>query len=125
MKVSRPTLIQRDNAIVYQAKVESSLGSHSLWFSFPAQYRDLESDHADGAMVALLLPAMVLGEDVSIDGSLSERLYYNFSGRAQGLLRALLPQLNRVKIHAEHLDPVVRSPDSPGGVATGFSGGVD
>ncbi|MGD1939202.1 MAG: hypothetical protein ACFCA4_16865 [Cyanophyceae cyanobacterium] len=125
MKISRPTLIQQDSAIVYQAKVESSLGSQPLWFSFPPQYRDLVSDRADGALVAMLLPAMILGEDVSIDGPLSERLYYNLSGRAQGLLTTLLPQLNRVKIHAEHLDPALRSPDTEGGVATGFSGGVD
>ncbi len=105
--------------------MESSLGANPLWFSFPEQYRELVSDRADGAMVALLLPAMVLGEDIYIDGPLSERLYYNFSGRAQALLKTLLPQLSRVQIHAEHLEPALKSSDSPEGVATGFSGGVD
>ncbi|MEM9246786.1 MAG: hypothetical protein AAGA67_13760, partial [Cyanobacteria bacterium P01_F01_bin.153] len=59
--------------------------------SFPEQHGDLVSDRADGALAALLFPAMARGEDIHIEGTLSERLYYNLSGRCQALLRSLDP----------------------------------
>ncbi len=122
MKISAPELVHAEGNITYRVAVESATGSRPLWFSLSEQYRDLVSDRADGALVALLFPAMARGEDIHVAGVLSERLYYNLSGRCQALLQSLDPTLKTIKIHAQHL---TSTPPKSAGVAMGFSGGVD
>ena len=122
MRISAPELVRAEGLLYYRCTVESSQGSQCLWFSLDEQYADLVSDRADGALVALLLPAMVRGEDIQMGGMLSERLYYNLSGRGQALLKTLYPHLHSVRIEPQSL---TSSPLEAVGVATGFSGGVD
>ncbi|MEM6501346.1 MAG: hypothetical protein AAF685_05860 [Cyanobacteria bacterium P01_C01_bin.89] len=126
MKISAPELAHAEGNIKYRVAVESATGSQPLWFSLAEQYTELVSDRADGALAALLFPAMVRGEDIHVEGVLSERLYYNLSGRCQALLRSLDPTLKTIKIHAPHLASATsESTAKATGVATGFSGGVD
>ena len=98
MKISAPELAHAEGNITYRVAVESATGLQPLWFSLAEQYTELVSDRADGALAALLFPAMVRGEDIHVEGVLSERLYYNLSGRCQALLRSLDPILKTIKI---------------------------
>ena len=122
MKISQPKLVRQDDLVVYQVTVQSSLGERTLRYELGEKYADLLSDRADAALVALLLPAMKLGEDIELESPISEKLYYTLSSAYQGLLRYIIPGLKAIAIHPESLE---NSPPNPSGVMTGFSGGID
>lgn len=78
---------------------------------------------ADWLAVALLYPAMLLGEDLQIDHPVSEELLFSLNGDVQSLLHSYDPQLKPVQIIAPSAPTrvVTHAPD----VATGYSAGVD
>ncbi len=122
MKINKPEIVIDSGKLTYRVRVESLQGVGTLWYSFDEQYQDLVTESSDAALVALLLPAMARGEDIHIDGVISEKLFYNLSGRLQKLLQLVAPALLRVKVYPAGL----QTDSSKGtGVATGFSGGID
>lgn len=123
MKISKPQIIQENQQIIYRVAVESIQGSETLWYSLHESFANLVSDSCDAPLVGLLIPAMANGEDIYINGMISERLLYNLSGPFQSLLQKIIPSLRRVKIYPDDVchDKAGRAP----GVATGFSGGID
>ena len=123
MKISKTQIIQRNKKIIFQVNVESIKGNSILWYSLNEAHSHLVSNSSDAFLVALLIPAMELGEDIHIEGSISERLLFNLSGGFQKLLQNIIPRLNHVKIFAE--DTSSRQTQPANGVATGFSGGID
>lgn len=122
MRIGTPTLQESGAEVVYSVEVHGGPGPDVLWFSVDARFRDLVSDRADAALVALLVPAMAAGVDLIVDGRVSERLFFQLGGPLQKLLQLVVPSLSRVRIEASRLD---QAPPSATGVATGFSGGVD
>lgn len=94
----------------------------SLWFKTSIQYRDLLSTRSDAAAVGLLIPAMLVGEDIHVEGALSARLHHSINGSLQHILKSVIPELSPVDVSAEELDFSKFRAD---GVATGFSAGVD
>lgn len=127
MKIGKPEITRRDGDAVYEVPVHSSRGPDRLWYRVEARFGDFVADTCDAPLVALLIPAMTLGEDVEVAGVLSERLLYNIAGPYQRVLERLIPSLRRVKVQAEdvrHAHPRFAS-GRPPGVATGFSGGID
>jgi hypothetical protein len=123
MKLDKPQIIQKDGQAVYQVAVDSLKGPESLWYALPKSFASLLSDSSDASVVALLIPAMADGEDIHINGSISEKLYYNLSGLYQKILQMIIPSLHQIKIHPK----AIRSTQSSRalGVATGFSAGID
>lgn len=122
MRIKKPEIVQVGKEVFYSVKVESKAGDKSLWFSLQDIFGDLLTSSCDAPLLALLIPAMARGEDIHVDGTLSERLWYNLSGPYQKLVRHVIPWLHPVKIYAGELQRPLR-PAS--GVATGFSGGID
>lgn len=96
--------------------------ARTLWYSLAEEYADMVSDSSDAALVALLLPAMQEGQDIYLEGSISERLYYHLRGPYQELMQVWMPRLKRIKIHPSDLHV---HPANSNGVAAGFSAGVD
>ena len=123
MKISKPHIVQENKQIIYQVDVESIKGNETLWYSLHDSFGDLLSNSCDAAFAALLIPAMASGEDIHINGMISERLLYNLSGPFQKLLQQIIPWLRQIKIYPEDVcrGQANRAP----GVATGFSGGID
>ena len=104
---------------------ESGGRRHTLWYSVEATYADyLLPGRVDHCVVPLLPLAMLRGEDVRVEGGLSEKLYYNLSRHLTRILSLMYPRLKPVKIDARTLDatPARRG---PGAVVTGFTGGID
>lgn len=122
MNLGRPRRIERDGALEYRVGVEFSQGATELWFSVDERHADLVSDRADAALLAMLLPAMVLGEDLTVQGPVSEKLHYGLSGLLQTLMRHLVPELKPIRIHTSEIGP---GAERAKGVATGFSAGID
>lgn len=74
------------------------------------------------ALVGLLYPAMVLGEDLEIDASVSPLLLHTAQNDLQSLMLDLNPTLNRIQIRANSTKVLPQQGEQ---VATGFSGGID
>jgi hypothetical protein len=123
LKISTPQISIENNLAYYRIPVESSAGTEILWYSLGAEHADLLSDSSDAALVALLMPAMEKGEDIHVDGAVSERLLHNLSGPLQELIRQQLPFMKKIDIKVK--DTNTKPIPSPTGVATGFSGGID
>jgi hypothetical protein len=107
-------------ASVSNGVYSTHLGAKRLWFS--VSLANMLSETSDAALVAAMIPAMLDGEDIEVDGPVSARLFYNLSGRHQDVIRSILPTCSRISIKASELYD--RGP-SAAGVATGFSGGID
>lgn len=123
MKISKPQIISKNEQVFYRVNVESVKGKETLWYSLDQSFGDLVSTSCDAALVALLIPAMANGEDIQVEGPLSERLFINLAKRYQVLLQRILPTLKQVKINAKDISSGHVSRAT--GVATGFSGGID
>ena len=123
MRISKPEITQENGNSIYQVGVDSALGIKTLWYSLHNSFSDLLTHSSDAPLVALLIPAMLMGEDIHIDGTISERLFYNLLRPLQRLLRHVIPSLNEVEIYPENLK--CDQLNSALGVATGFSGGID
>lgn len=122
MRIGIPEIREQADRIEYRAEVEWSAGSATLWYAVEKEHAGLLTDFSDAALVGLLIPAMAAGEDIHVEGEVSERLWRNLSGPYQRVLRSIIPSLRPVVIHAT----AFRAPrPRAGGVATGFSGGID
>lgn len=93
-----------------------------LWFTVPAEDSDLLSDRADAALIALLAPAMRLGVDIHVKGTLTDELLRWLDEHVQGLVRTVISHHVKVAITADRAEAV--GPQAAG-VAMGFSAGVD
>jgi hypothetical protein len=82
------------------------------------------SDTFDPFAVALLLPAMLRGEPLVVEGSIDELLLAALRGPIQDTLRLLDPAWRRVPVEAEPR-PASATADPSLGAATGMSGGID
>ena len=123
MIIGIPQITQEGQRIIYQVSVQSSRGDEKLWYSIENSYKNLLSESSDAALVALLIPAMLIGEDIHIEGIISERLLHNISGPLQKLLQIIIPSLHLIKVNSDNVCLDRKLPAS--GVATGFSGGID
>ena len=122
MIIGRPELSIRGGNLQYQAHVEISGERKILWYSLGEEFAGLVSDRSDAALAALLIPAMVLGEDIHIGGTVSERLFFNLSGPCQNVLKLIIPSLHLITIIPSDVQPAQGAGD---GVAAGFSAGID
>lgn len=122
MHIATPELVRRGDVLEYSARVDRSAGAAHLWYRVEQRFADLLTTSSDAALVALLIPAMAAGEDIQVDGEISERLYRSVAGPYQELLQAVIPSLHRVAVHPARFRP---PGPRPPGVATGFSGGID
>lgn len=122
MIINKPSITQQRDQVFYRTQITTSSTEKELWFSVDKEYRDLISASADAALVALLFPAMVRGENIEIKAPVSEELYYHLTRSVQAIFRAVFPGLNKVQIKPRELST---SHQQAQGVATGFSGGID
>ncbi len=121
MQIYAPKLYQ-DDGLKYEARIEQNGISTSLWFNLQAEHNEKLSSSCDAALIALLIPAMLKGQDIVIHGPLSERLLFNVKGPLQNILCSLMPKLKKISITAKK---TTSTPTGSLGVATGFSAGID
>jgi hypothetical protein len=97
-------------------------GGASLWYRVPTDFESMVSPRTDAAALALLIPAMAAGEELSIEGPVTDELVFRLNHGYQDVLQAVIPKLRAVEVVAS--DPVPAHQKEVG-VATGFSAGVD
>ncbi|WP_221074906.1 hypothetical protein [Agarivorans aestuarii] len=121
MQIYAPKLYQ-DNGSKYESRVELNGASKVLWFNLQTGNAEQLSTSCDAALIALLIPAMLKGQDITIHGPLSEKLLFNAQVPLQSILCSLIPRLKRISITATN---TLNTTTSSSGVATGFSAGID
>ena len=117
-----PQIVREAESTFYRVSVESIIGCGQLWYSLDESFGDLVSESSDAALVGLLIPSMAKGEDIQIEGTVSDRLWCNLP-RLQRLLQHLMPSLHKVAVRAAAVSDGLEC--RAAGVATGFSGGID
>ncbi len=122
MKIHSLKKTKEKSNIYFQYDVDFHDEKKTLWYCIENQYEDFVSELLDGPLVALLIPAMILGEEIRVSGTISEKLFYNLSGPYQHILKLVFPSLNKIKIY---VDNVKSKSTRASGVATGFSCGLD
>jgi hypothetical protein len=124
MKISKPTLREEADCVKIQVAVETAHGQEILWYAVDKRYRDyLTPERSDGFVVALLPLALKLGEDIHVEGVLSEKLYYNLSHYYVHVLAKSAVEFKEINICPESTDGSALA--NEGGVLTGFSAGID
>ncbi|PLX40878.1 MAG: hypothetical protein C0609_11490, partial [Deltaproteobacteria bacterium] len=68
MIISRPQIKCKNGQVIYKVDVKRMEGETSLWYSLDEEYADYISPVADAALIALLIPAMAAGENITIEG---------------------------------------------------------
>ena len=125
MKINAADVRRHNGQIQLGAVIEYANQRKYLWYSVPEQYEGyLTTEKMDGFLVALLPLAMMTGEDIHIDGAISQKLLYNLTEYYMRILGSMIPSLRPVSIVPAHLDSGC-SYQSRNGVVTGFSGGID
>ncbi|WP_081644465.1 hypothetical protein [Thioalkalivibrio sp. AKL19] len=114
---------EEDGWAVFETTVHHPRLPGTLYFRTLHRYAEMISEASDAAALALIIPAMALGEDIHLSTTVSEKLLRNLNGPIQTILLAIAPYLTQVKVKAT---PAPRPPHHGDGlVATGFSAGVD
>lgn len=124
MKIALPQLEHQGDQLIYSADLTRSDGEQfTLTFQVPSEYESWVSTRSDAALVVALLPAMRRGEDIEVEGTVTDELLFQLQGDYQALLRKQKRKLHRISITAEN--PAPAEPGQREGVITGFSAGVD
>ena len=105
MKIFNLRLEVDEHVARLRASVESEyFGSKDLWFSLPREHEGaLCTTRLDAFLVGLLYPAMYSGEDVHLDGCVSEKLLDNINHYVVPLLQSFSSALKSVAIHAREI----------------------
>jgi hypothetical protein len=124
MHVAAVGVQRKDGMTVLQSRITSPrLGSQSLWFSVPDEYAAwLCASRLDAFLVAMLYPAMMYGEDLILEGPVSQTLLFNVRNFVIPLLRTYCDDLQAISVTATSTDDTHLG---GAGVGTGFSAGVD
>ena len=96
--------------------------SQELWFEYPRTVPQLDSSECDSYLVAALLPAMMAGADVYVQGSVSCELLANLTELQKVWVKWCPGIYREVAITADQ----IRSDEAPvSGAVVAFSGGGD
>lgn len=114
-----------DRRVRFSCTVSSDDGRRSLWFSLPRAYGDqIRSDRLDPFVIGLLFEASQTGQDIRIEGAISEALHYQIANGFAYLLSRLTETGKAIELHPSDARSAVGGADERH-VAAGFSAGID
>ena len=126
MKISQPFVKREGSMVKLQSRVEYQQGQFDLWFAVDQQYEPwLSHENLDSFLMGIFLVAMKHGEDIYLEGPVSEKLYYNMTHGLIHIFSLLDPSFKEVSVYPGKLNPASLNPDNRNNVVTGFSGGID
>jgi hypothetical protein len=126
MKVSAIRVDQGQDCCELRARItcdRSHYAPFDCWLRFPREYQPLLIESADPFLALTLLPAMILGEPLHLEGAVSPTLLAN-AERLQQIYRRWVAGTRTVSITINGIATTATAPGS-GGVGCFFSGGVD
>lgn len=96
----------------------------NIWFKIEKKYKSfLDLECLDAPLLGILFFALKRGEDIRLEGGVSEGLMHNLNIHFFKIAKLVVTDIKSIKIHAKQL--VNRSCSNDGFVITGFSGGID
>jgi hypothetical protein len=126
MKISNLRIYPRDGEAVIAADVLTGGHETALWYSVPERYADYAvTDRYDAFVIAMLPLAMRNKEDLVVKGAVSEKLFYSLACHYIRILPMANSRYGEIAIVPDSLIGSAGRLSSAGGVACGFSGGVD
>lgn len=120
MKISEGRRESKGDTLRISYEISIREQTKTLWFELDNRYESFVSELLDAPLVALLIPFMVIGGDITIEGYISDKLLLNFN-LFKRLLLNVIPTLKDVSITCKG----TRTETGERGVITGFSGGID
>lgn len=119
-------IVKQESSVKTEVRIEFANGeTQLLWYEFDnslAPY--ITTEVHDGFLVGVLLLAMKNGEDIHIEGAISEKLFYNLTSYYMDIVTIIIPQFRKVKIVPERLVDGSEI-GTKGAAVTGFSAGID
>jgi len=126
MKIYQPSVIREGQSVKLQSRVEYQKGKFDLWFAVDQQYEPwLSHENLDPFLMGLFLVAMEHREDIYLEGSVSEKLYFNMTHGLIHLFSLLDPSFKEISVYPRSLNRSSLNPENRNHVVTGFSGGID
>jgi hypothetical protein len=123
--IQSPEIIEKADVAILQSIIEYGGKQEKLWYSVDRKYGQyLTSEKLDAFVVGILPLAMELGEDITVKGSISEKLYHNLTNYYINIAHIAIPSRKVIKIIPDSLDDG-KNYGCEGAVGTGFSGGID
>lgn len=115
----------QNNDTILSAKIDSELNIPGrLWFSVPNNYGEyLVNEQYDAFLVGILFIAIKNNEEIFIDGSISEKLFFNINNYVIPLINSYIETNNNIKVQITKSNS--KKLMESYGVGTGFSGGID
>lgn len=102
----------------------NKFGDDTIWFSVPEKYESfLNTTSYNAFFVALIYPAMMLGEDICINGKVSKKLFFSIKNYVKPFIKMYSPETVDVNITVSELESSCFENNDH--VGTGYSGGVD
>lgn len=123
-ELSAPQLTAQNGKVRVACNIKNGAETRELWFETEAEHQAaIATDVCDAFLIALLVPAMLQGQDIAVRGALSSKLYYNITHLLLASLQAYLPDAKLIKVTADRL--ISNFAQRGTAVLSGFSGGVD
>lgn len=122
MIISLPKITTNGNEASYSFDITRNNKTNNIWIKVDKKYTSFVSDFSDAALLAMLLPAMVDKDSITVYGKISKHLYDNLN-QIQELLCKIIPWLHKIKIEAETV--VDQTKIKKEITFAGFSAGVD
>ena len=124
MIINKPSIEVRggNTYLISLIKNEVTNIEEEFYYSVPNEYGEyLCHDNADAFVVAMLIPALMSGQDIKIKAPISEMLFYKLENSLIFLLSKVFDR-DIIKVFPDTIENFIFSPNA---IATGFSGGVD
>lgn len=123
--ISKPHIEIRGNKafLVSNLKDEVRQLDTEMWYSVDIEFKDyLCDDYADAFLVMYLALAMRHKQDITIEGKVSKKLYFNIKNTIMPLFNKILDESSIINIYAVPSDDIIYKGS---GVGCGCSLGVD
>lgn len=130
MRIKQPNITQTGSILRISAEVTTDFPGKlpkDLWFEIPSSEHVPHDGRVDMTpfVLSLVFPAMRLKKDITVEGSMSESLYYALE-QLQAIFSGWYKNLSPIKIHvSDGLHSLTNMDNTQRGVVTCFSGGVD
>lgn len=126
MIIGTLSVLERNGELRLEAPVTLRGETRTCFYSVPVEYADLvETELNNSLALSLVLPAMMEGEPIRVEGKMSERLFFQIRDELIPIMTAFNPGYRTVDFTAEELSSEQYSPGVQRGVGTGLSGGID
>ena len=122
--INKPEIKLEKNNAILSCKIIENEENKEIWFSVDKKYSEfLVEEQLDAFLIAVLPYAMKTKQNIHVNGTLSERLYYTINNYLMKAISIALPYCEEIEIKCDSFNS--NNLKCKGEVGTGYSAGVD